>query len=76
MCASLHSIFFWGGGVCKGLGLECSFGMLTQHLQGCQFHNTDELKIAIHEWVQISEPDFCSEKTFQLVPMETLSQDQ
>ena len=26
--------------------------------------------MAIHEWVQMPEPDFCSDRTFQPAPME------
>ena len=67
-CAPSHSAYF-----CKGPVLECSLGMLTWHLQGCQFHNSEEVKMAIHERVQMPEPDSCRDRTFQLCPWKNLS---
>jgi hypothetical protein len=62
--------------MCIGLGLQCILGMLLRHLQACQFHNSEEVETAIHEWVQMAQPDFCCDRNFQLVPVENLSLNQ
>jgi hypothetical protein len=44
------------------------FGALKQLLAGRQFHNNEEVEMAVNEWLCMQEPDFYRDGIFKLVP--------
>jgi hypothetical protein len=41
---------------------------LKQHLAGREFHNNEEVEMAVHELLQMQEPGFQYNAIFKLVP--------
>jgi len=58
------------------VGLHCLTGyhaslqimLLKKQFRGCQFHNNEEVDMAIHERLQIKESSLCCDTIFKLVP--------
>jgi hypothetical protein len=44
------------------------FRPLNQHLGGHQFHNSDDVEMAVCEWLQMQDPDFCHDGSFKPMP--------
>jgi len=32
------------------------------------FHNNEEIEMAVREWLQMQDPDYCHDRIFNLVP--------
>jgi hypothetical protein len=47
---------------------QAYLGLLTQNLGSHQFHNNEELEMAVGEWVQMHEPDLYCNGIFKLMP--------
>jgi hypothetical protein len=48
------------------LATDQLFGSLKQHLGGCLLHSNKELKVTVREWLRMQEPDFYSDRIFEL----------
>jgi len=41
------------------------FGPPQQHVGSLWFHGTEEVEMAVREWLQLQEPDFCMYRVFK-----------
>ena len=45
-----------------------TFGLLKHHLGGQQSHGSEEVEMALCEWLQMQQPDFYHDRIFKPVP--------
>lgn len=48
--------------------IDDTFGLFKHHLGGHQFHGSEEVEIALCEWLQMQEPYSYRDRTFKPVP--------
>jgi hypothetical protein len=48
--------------------IDDTIGLFKHHLGGHQFHSSEEVEMALCEWLQIQEPDFYCDRIFKPVP--------
>jgi len=49
--------------------IDDTFGLFKHHLGGHQSHSSEEVEMALCEWLQMQEPDFYHDTTSKPVPI-------
>jgi len=51
--------------------VDNTFGLFKHHLGGHQFHSSEEVEMALCEWLQMEEPDFYHNRNLNLYQVMT-----